>query len=641
MDKFLSKSETVPDIQRLHNILRDPILMDNCVFRSIVSSYIRFTPEPEGLEESEEIALETFYSEFRSSQVVFSEHQVLNYLPLIYGRNDPTRPISPPWASLAKQIAVNFTYALRRMKDIYPNIQRKKNISRLSAVEYCHRYPHRDIESVTTADLEIHYGRTGEMILGPMEMRYGWKFNDVKPRFYYAQGGHGYHNSKHIKRIAVALMESIESTKMYRRRDPSLYLRMPWDHFITTHDFKAFTTSLSELKFFLYWMIQAIKEVGETELYLVDYHRGRYTMLPSELLDSYNEQINIQGQFTLFRVIDRLCLDLDGTIVYAQQNSGMLGVAGNIGFSTALHGFAICTVCHRDKCVCVGDDALGATKHDPYDEYIPVMMSIGNIHPSKFDIRPPESDEGIRFLKRGFFRYKDGLFQNFLLNLVSLPYVDGWDRGRTVLPNFWQPGLRLKKIIAQIGSILWEVQRHSNYYFFSENEASFLNGHLEAVYKFVGLPAKSGCYPGYKIQTGAFSGQVVPYVVPALDIDYYTQDWLEVMLDRSPRDIAFTIASRTDPIEVFTPSVGERFRWHSNRGLKMLEDMGIAEIKEVKVRIFPTSITNCRVIRNHIKGEDRRPKLCDVEIVKEIPAEYLFLFSVPEVKPYRDVAHMF
>lgn len=608
--------------------------MGNSVFRSIIASYIRYTPEPEDCEDKDQIALDTFYSEFRSSQVVFSEYQVLDYLPLIYGANDPTKPIPPPWAETAKTIARKFTYALRRMKDIYPNVNRRRNISRLSAIEYCHRYPDRHVQEITTLDLEVHYGRTGEKILGPMEMRYGWKFNDVKPRFYYAQGGHGYHNSKHIKRIAVALMESIVSTKLDRRRDPSLFLRMPWDHFITTHDFKAFTTTLSELKFFLYWMIEAIKEIGETELTLVDYHFGRYGILPSELLSTYNEEINIQGQFTLFRVIDRLCLDLDGTITYCQQNNGMLGVAGNIGFSTALHGFLLCTVCHKEMCVCVGDDALGATPDDPYDEYIPVMMSIGNIEPSKFDIRPPRSDEGIRFLKRGFYRMSDSLHHNFLLTPVQLPYLDGDQRDRTVLPDFHNCEVRLKKIAAQIGAFCWEVQRIANYYWFSPEEVNLFRQHLGAVYQYCGFP-KKGCYPGFVFSSGPFDGITSFSIIPSLNIDFWSDDWLEVMLDSCPTNIGFTITERTDSISVCIPTVGERFRWHSNRGLRMLEDMGIARVDEVKTRIFPTSVTNCRRIRQHIKSEDRRPKLCDVEILTYIPEEYLFMFTVPEVKLYK------
>jgi len=44
-------------------------------------------------------------------------------------------------------------------------------------------------EEVTSRDLERWYYETGYQVGGITEMRWAWKFNDLKPRAYYCMGG--------------------------------------------------------------------------------------------------------------------------------------------------------------------------------------------------------------------------------------------------------------------------------------------------------------------------------------------------------------------------------------------------------------------------------------------------------------------
>jgi hypothetical protein len=50
---------------------------------------------------------------------------------------------------------------------------------------------------ISTGDLETFYMETGQETSGPCEVRAAWKYNDLKPRIYYAIGASAYFSSKH------------------------------------------------------------------------------------------------------------------------------------------------------------------------------------------------------------------------------------------------------------------------------------------------------------------------------------------------------------------------------------------------------------------------------------------------------------
>jgi len=49
---------------------------------------------------------------------------------------------------------------------------------------------------LTTLDLELMKMKTGIEVGGDCEMRMVWKYNELKPRFYYCQGGTAYWPSR-------------------------------------------------------------------------------------------------------------------------------------------------------------------------------------------------------------------------------------------------------------------------------------------------------------------------------------------------------------------------------------------------------------------------------------------------------------
>jgi hypothetical protein len=64
------------------------------------------------------------------------------------------------------------------------------------------------------SDLERFYADEGREIDGPCEVRFAWKFNDLKPRVYYGIGATAYANSKYIWSIFDSLQ------RQFRCSDP-------------------------------------------------------------------------------------------------------------------------------------------------------------------------------------------------------------------------------------------------------------------------------------------------------------------------------------------------------------------------------------------------------------------------------------
>jgi hypothetical protein len=57
----------------------------------------------------------------------------------------------------------------------------------------------------TTCEAEEFYAEEGYLPDGPCEMRYAWKYNDLKPRVYYAQGLSAYKASRYVHDIFDSL----------------------------------------------------------------------------------------------------------------------------------------------------------------------------------------------------------------------------------------------------------------------------------------------------------------------------------------------------------------------------------------------------------------------------------------------------
>lgn len=451
-------------------------------------------------------------------------------------------PISPPWLETCRKFANALRTIAIKWKGqlLYPKYQRKKNMSQESSQMLCsYGYETSDHNTLSTLDLERFYHRTGLQVGGGCEMRWAWKYNDLKPRAYYCIGGSNYWPARFMKRIAVEFMESISTSKVLRRRFPSDASKCLSDNdSIVIWDLSSFTTSLAELNEFLYWSARYLENTGEfQELACFDSHRGVTFHRLSDLIDNYNTEVNAYSGYSLHRLLDDLQItDSNFPTEGIQMNSGMLGVPGNIGFSTAFHAIHTSAVLtDADAGAAIGDDVLGIVPIEMVDDSIKHIQLIGSIPTSKFGIFGPNAvDEGWKFVKRPLRRTDDGFTIGEQVNIPILAYVFQIESENRKFPNSKEPDVILHRFINQVGACLWEMASWTEPV--STKELSYLRSYLAPAYRTLGLWF-SGGLPGTTVTAFGSSEIVVNMAYPSIEFLHYnpcTVDWAEYLWDFSP-----------------------------------------------------------------------------------------------------------
>jgi hypothetical protein len=603
--------------------------------RSILWSILRCLPEPED-DESREVALSTFAKEFAASQTRRTCDQLLDYY------FDFSRPahyphhLSPDWITRCGNIANLFYHKLKRMWRIYPKVNRTKNVSQESANLYLLNRPYTKTPfEVRTVDLEVLYAEDNVQVEGACEMRSSWKFNELKPRFYYAQGGRDYFASRYIKPLAVALMDSIPSTMTSTRINPSRNIGCDDDDYIVTWDLSAFTSSLHELRFFLYWMARAIEDRGDVELELVDYRHGLVTIPASELLLSYNETVNINSPFSIHRIIAKYGLEDFQDIEYEQQNSGMLGVAGNIGFSTALHGYTIESVSEQGKNVSVGDDALSCRPDDPHEYLFPEINKIGDLHPDKSSMILPNYEGPMKFVKRRLERTSCGFHIDFLLKLPLPVFIDERYGGRSPPDMSW---IELtKKVATTIGQLVWSLTDH--YDELSTHDFTLLSRFLGMFYTHFGLRHMGSLPDQHQLKKDGSSyrlGFAYPPIIFDQEFSPFQTDWLEFLLDQDYKSFSIPVMANSFLPEL--PMAGDHFFAAQDKAWKMQEDLGILkELGVLTTVISKLEGENRRKYVRYMRGRTDELLCYEYLCVVDVPVKFHFLYAPVSVIDYGEV----
>jgi hypothetical protein len=614
----MGKHRTVDHLY-FQSILSDSLL--SIVERSIIWSFCKSLPEPPSQDESEEVRSDTLRKEFMASQVLWSPRGLFDWDDL-YRSLD--RPLAPPWSNQIRRIVKNFAIAINRMNVLFPAVSRTKNVSYETGYEYKLKHPEVDYRMVTTSDIEVHYGRTGEKLSGSCEMRSAWKFNDLKPRYYYSRGGRSHHLSKYIKPFAVALMDALPITHVNRRRNPASQITIDEEASIVTWDFSAFTTNLSELRYFLDHVIGALEQQPVHDVQVLDYFQGVIDVNPCELLQSYNESINDQDAFTITRVIQHLATVDD--IEYTQQNSGMLGVPGNIGFSTACHGAVIATVVDSDGSVCVGDDGLAGEDLDPDDILIPTISRLGSINRAKFSILYPFAPGPMKFMKRGLTRDPPSTIHlNELLNLPAPPFVDEVYGSRTIPPNLTR-AYAAKKVATTIGSCLWSLLTLQTTV--TPEEVVLLRDYLVEIYRYMQWPVRGKiARRAFLRSTDVHGGKLtVDAHIPPLDYDLLREDWAEVLFARYPEEYV-SLPVKTHYYPPTLPHKGDTFYCGEQPIIKVLEDFGLVKSEVMRDKILLDTIDNQRLARQALRKKTD-PYMLRVDVLDEIPDKFHTFFTL-------------
>jgi len=303
-----------------------------------------------------------------------------------------------------------------RFDPIYPRLSSKtpgRRVQRNAA-------PFLDAGPATYVDLERIYFRTGIKVDGETECRIAWKYNDLKPRVYYAMGARAFYASRYIQHIFNRLVNFSSVTHIFQRFSPET---MDSNHedsaFI--YDYASFTSTLHEIRNFTRALADAFRDIT---VQLVDAREGLVDISLGDLLDSYNEECNLSPDFDVSELYDV-------TEAILTHNCGMLGVPGNITSCTMLHGIHLILLLGGENCgKVVGDDAIGramiAASGITRERFCGWLQSIGRISVDKMefweyrDISATSINSSWTYVKRPIDRIEDRMVFGHMLDFPSL-----------------------------------------------------------------------------------------------------------------------------------------------------------------------------------------------------------------------------
>jgi len=516
-------------------------------------------------------------------------------------------------------------------RPLLPAYNSRKNVSRETCRNYHYSLGNSSEEgmsySVTTLDLLKWLYVSGEYITGCIEMRQAWFFNDLKPRTYYCLGGTDFFTGMYIQEIANLFMSMLPSTAPFTKFTVSRIGSLNYDELLVTYDYSSFTTSLSELKFFLFWLAEA---VGDVCITILDVKTGLKEVPLRDMLHSYNQEVNIHQAFSVERF-----QEAEEVIHLRQGRNGSLGVKGNIVFSTTLHGLALADITGTpdDDC-CVGDDALARVRAWFLVMFISCVNNLGEINPSKFTtIRPLDMNddtsalsEQYKFLKRPLnldveTRVPELGTLDFFPSVADALFPEG-DGIHSATPGY-SHYTAAKTFAMQCGRY-FRIHSQSPARLIREEDLTMILGLFQEVYSRYRLPVSGGLPGGFVVRWGEGNERVSDFYCPPLDTTWvFTSPWLEVLLDRyygqqvsSPITVGGTIPP---PLEI---ACGQVF--HATSDVKVLQlcvDLGILE-KQVEIQYSFFDQTVCEKIWNRMLGIDEcdEPLYVRYEVIDAVPS---------------------
>jgi len=336
------------------------------------------------------------------------------------------------------------------------------------------------------------------------------------------------------------LLCAFQSTHPFSRYEVRRIKPIKGDELLVTYDYTSFTTSLSELKYFL-WFVATQFEGVTTKV--LDVHEGLREIDLGEYLHHYNETINHHQVFDTARI-----LRLPEESLLFQSRNGSLGVGGNISFSGACHGVSLSGFDDdTDSDSVVGDDALLKILRESLTLLIIIVNKLGLINPDKVtSIGLPAHDDPIgpdrtsfKYLKRPIKVNHYGDIEtgtlDFFPNIASclFPYGDGiHDKPLQDIPT------TVRSYIMQVGKFFTNLLRgHVS----SDPDAELLLLMLRSVYYRYGLPT-CGAVPDGSVYTSMQDneeGQRISVTIfgnmwlPPLDtLEVFYIPWMDILYSR-------------------------------------------------------------------------------------------------------------
>lgn len=474
---------------------------------------------------------------------------------------------------------------------LFPYYNSKKNVSYDTQDLYREYIDHPGSDmDFTTTDLLRLYHETGEKIQGPLEVRSKWTYTDFKPRIYYALGGEAYWAGLYAQPIANELCKILPCTNPYSRFNISRQGDLEEDQLLVTYDYTSFTTSLSELKYFMFYLADSLRGIAVDVL---DVRQGIISIDLGGYLQLYNEQVNYHQIFSLRRHPH----GIDNTGVYRQGRNGSLGTQGNIVFSTICHGINLSSFSERPEAdSCVGDDALTIILKSLLPAFIEHTVKLGDIAPDKFTTwkvasPPPMAEQQqFKYLKRPLTvdfigKLRAGILDSFP-NLADIfrPEGDGTHSSSNLYANEYE---RVKTFCSQVGRfITTQSQNVMGLSYTLEEDAWFVVECFQVVYKRYGLDIL-GQLPG-SLMTLRRERTVIDFFVPPIDhTSVLEEGWMERLYHLHHNEM-FTTVVRVEgvipPPQFLT--LGSTFRCSSSHKLTSLfAELGYFEVTPLQMEV--------------------------------------------------------
>lgn len=424
----------------------------------------------------------------------------------------------------------------------------------------------------TTLGLERLYHRCGAWVCGETEVRWSWKYGELKPRVYYARGPNQYYASRYIQTIFNTLVDSLPVTHRFERF--FLNQELADAELLFIYDYESFTSRLHEVVNF----VEALAVLGTgVQVTIVDTYGGPTIQDLGGMLREYNEMCQHSPLFDAARVTE----SPHEREYFLRHNCGMLGVPGNISSCTLLHGIHLSIILGTLKWKAVGDDAIGAGIVDSRRDLHSCLSNIGILSEAKMEYWKAVGDEGFdrddttwQYIKRPIDRVINQIFSKHQIVFPPVAILLDWMDKFHSVSRVESEYLRMKKVANMLLAFARQFQDRD----LLEGEEQFVDRFLFIIRKKTGLDDYCDkvrvnlLYP-YAIR----SGQVVE--------DMIYDRWNQVV--RLPE---FLGASFQVP-EVLT---NREFIGGSTRGIKLAQDLGYAvtspRLRSVIVRDYPEDV---------------------------------------------------
>lgn len=398
-------------------------------------------------------------------------------------------------------------------------------------------------------------------------MRSAWKYNDLKPRVYYAQGPTCYKSSKYVQPIFNAIMDAFEVChRILRFSSPTTSLE---DSILYVYDYSSFTSSLTESTRFIYALADFYQDV---EVQVLDTHEGFQYLSVGDILRSYARDCALYPEFDVSRLLPQ-----EGTVGIRLHNCGMLGVPGNLASCTILHAIHLMYISGSMSSVrCVGDDGLAIVPGEDVESVIDAVNNLGEVAREKTEwwgpVEVPLRDwrqEAWHYVKRPIYRVHDTYVQGSLFIFPSLEYIlnlsDQYHRSATMGLSITE---RKRRAIRQLMRLWSDLASHSSV--LTDTSISLLDEFARMFFITLELPFRGGAI---STSHGAWGTSLL--VPPKPEGEMWSEDPYQLQLEVLRGSSIVVPAWRGFDEEI--PDVGQEFVSRSSRLVSTLVSLGVLQ----------------------------------------------------------------